>query len=411
MRALSWKQFAPLTSWGKNYENGPTNSQSTMRLFGQAEEKLRVTLFRDNHAWCPYCQKVWLFLEEKQIPYRVAKVTMRCYGQKERWYLAKVPNGMLPALELDGKMITESDDILAALEAAYGPLGKPMRSITPYRQLERQLFRAWCQWLCYPARSAAEENQNRKRFEGVLVAVDEALASTEGPFFLEDFSLADVIFIPYVERMLASLFYYKSFNLKEASPGLARWFEGLEARATYRGTQSDAHTHCHDLPPQMGGCYENGSEAQQRCKAMVDEGPWERLPDCGYPEVPDAVQEALARTLRHQEAIVEANCVKDKVKVDEALRCALTTLTAPLTGNSGQVCGVTDPEMAVALLYVRDRINVPRDMSLWAARRMRAALTETAAAAGPAQGPPIPFDNRYDQQPDQFRSQSRVAGA
>merc|ERR1719377_491749 len=115
---------------------------------------------------------------------------------------------------------------------------------------------------------------NQESFEAVLRQVDQALQQTPGPFFLEDFSLADVIFIPYVERMLASLYYYKGFNLKEASPGLARWFAALETRDTYRGTQGDAHTHCHDLPPQMGGCYENGEGEQQRCKSIVDEGPW-----------------------------------------------------------------------------------------------------------------------------------------
>merc|ERR1719238_1759041 len=131
MRALHWKQFSALTSWSKDFVLGPTNAQSRLRLFGHGEDQVRVTLFRDNHAWCPYCQKVWLFLEEKRVPYRVAKVTMRCYGQKEPWYLKKVPSGMLPALELDGRIITESDDILAALEAAFGPLGCAMREITP----------------------------------------------------------------------------------------------------------------------------------------------------------------------------------------------------------------------------------------------------------------------------------------
>lgn len=405
MRAFTWKHLAGLTRWSKDYEGGPTNSQSRLRLFGQVEDKVRVTLFRDNHAWCPYCQKVWLFLEEKQIPYRVAKVTMRCYGSKERWYLAKVPNGMLPALELDGRIITESDDILAALEATFGPLGRPIRSITPQRRMERQLFSAWCQWLCYPARSAAEEARNQRQFEAVLAQVDGMLCATPGPFFLEEFSLADVIFTPYVERMLASLYYYKGFNLKAASPALARWFEALETRETYRGTQSDAHTHCHDLPPQMGGCYENGSAEQRRCRELVDEGPWLGLPDCGYPEPPDAVEEAIARTLKHREALVAVNCVNDKQKVDEALRSALTTLA------SGEVCGVQDKEMAVALHYVRDRVNVPRDMSIWAARRFREALTKTAAAAGPVKGPMIPFENRYDQQPRDFGLHSRVAGA
>jgi len=403
-QALSWKQLAGMTKWSRDYEQGPTIAHSRLRLFGQPESKIRVTLFRDNHAWCPYCQKVWLFLEERRIPYHVAKVTMRCYGKKEQWYLQKVPNGMLPALELDGRMITESDDILAALESAFGPAGVPMSTVTPQRRLERQLFGAWCQWLCRPARSKGEEAQNKKEFEKVLAQVDAALSKTPGPYFLDDFSIADLIFIPYVERMVSSLFYYKGYNMKTASPAITRWFTALETRETYRGSQSDAHTHCHDLPPQMGGCYENGEPDQKRCKQMVDEGPWDSLLDTGLQEPPDAVEEAVARTLKHRDALIAASCVKNSAKVDEAIRCALTTLV-------GQPCSVQDKEMATALIYIRDRVNVPRDMSIWAGRRMRAALTETAAAAGAVNAPEIPIDNRYDQQPVQFlNNHSSMAG-
>ena len=63
------------------------------------------------------------------MPYRIEKVTMFCYGEKEAWYKRKVPSGMLPALELDGRMITESDVILSELEAAFGPLYKGMSLI------------------------------------------------------------------------------------------------------------------------------------------------------------------------------------------------------------------------------------------------------------------------------------------
>ena len=132
-------------------ENGPTNSWSRLRLFGQSEDQVRVTLFRDHHAWCPYCQKIWLYLEEHKIPYRVAKITMFCYGNKESWYKQIVPSGMLPAVQIDGQTITESDDILLALESTFGALnGQSMEDdkVLANRQLERQLFSAWCQWLC-----------------------------------------------------------------------------------------------------------------------------------------------------------------------------------------------------------------------------------------------------------------------
>ena len=55
------------------------------------------------------------------------------------------------------------------------------------------------------------------------------------------------------------------------------------------------------------------------------------------------------------------------------------------------------------LRYIRDRINVPRDMSLWAARRMRTVLEETASLAGDGQGPPIPTQHRRDQDPRDFQ--------
>lgn len=32
------------------------SAQSRLRLFGHSEEDVRVTLYRDHHAWCPYCQ-------------------------------------------------------------------------------------------------------------------------------------------------------------------------------------------------------------------------------------------------------------------------------------------------------------------------------------------------------------------
>ena len=118
--ALSWEQLKALAPAPAERCEGPANAQATLRLFGQPESQVRVTLFRDHHAWCPYCQKVWLWLEFRRVPYRIRKVTMRCYGPKEPWFTAKVPSGMLPALELDGRLLTESDRILEALEHAFG---------------------------------------------------------------------------------------------------------------------------------------------------------------------------------------------------------------------------------------------------------------------------------------------------
>lgn len=71
------------------HEQGPTNPLALQRTFGLSGTP-RLKFYRDHAAWCPYCQKVWLQLEEKQIPYTLEKINMRCYGDKPRDYTAKV---------------------------------------------------------------------------------------------------------------------------------------------------------------------------------------------------------------------------------------------------------------------------------------------------------------------------------
>ena len=75
-----------------------------MRHFGKGEDAIKIKLYRDHAAWCPYCHKVWLQLEEKRIPYRIEKINMRCYGDKPAEFLSKVPSGLLPVLEVNGKV-------------------------------------------------------------------------------------------------------------------------------------------------------------------------------------------------------------------------------------------------------------------------------------------------------------------
>ena len=417
----SWDQLAALLPAAADRTGGPTNSQANLRLFGQPESAVRVTLYRDHHAWCPYCQKVWLWLEERRIPYRVRKVSMVCYGEKERWYRDLVPSGYLPALEVDGQLITESDRILEALERAFGPLGRPLADpeVRALRQLERRLFRAWCQWLCYPGRGPQEELVAEARFDAVAQQVAEALSRHPGPFLLAagggsteaasdhsaaGFSAADLVFVPFLERINASLSYYKGYALRQRHPALHRWFCGLEQRSTYRGTQSDFHTHAHDLPPQMGGCHASGSEAQRLQASRIDHGPWLNADgsalagfdaETSEPLQPSHALEALARVCRHRQALISRNLDANE-RFDPALRTALALML-------GLPCTPPPVGSAAGLRYLRDRISVPRDMSLLAARCLRQALERTAAFDGPAQGPPLSEQHRRDQDPHAFR--------
>ena len=397
--ALSWTELAALAALETDRVEGPTNAQATLRLFGRPEEEVLVTLYRDHHAWCPYCQKVWLWLEFKRIPYRIRKVTMRCYGTKEPWFLDRVPSGMLPALDLGGQLITESDEILLALESRFGPLGLPMNSAEGLRlrQLERLLFQAWCLWLCRPGLGKWADQRAREQFRQIAQRFEKELLRQEGPWLdAETPGSVDLVFVPYVERMNASLAYYKGYNLRGEHPAINAWFLALEQLDTYRGTQSDMHTHVHDLPPQMGGCWTNDSAEARLMVDRIDCGDGLGEDEASWGDADAALHSriALQRVLRHRQRLLDLNPL-GAARFDQPLRCALTRLV-----SAGQP--QPDHRSALGLRHLRDRISVPRDMPLPAGRLLRKALEATAALDGPEQPRRLPVRDRFDQDPMPF---------
>ena len=128
--AAPWEKLSTRAS-PDDFINGPnlispTKERESLRLFSQKDADVRLVLYRDHACWCPYCHKVQLLLEAKKVPYMVKKVNMSCYGSKPAEFLKIVPTGLLPVIQLDGKVITESMDIMFLLEDTFQ---------TPYRQM------------------------------------------------------------------------------------------------------------------------------------------------------------------------------------------------------------------------------------------------------------------------------------
>lgn len=334
---------------------------------------------------------------------------MCCYGEKEEWYTEKVvATGMLPAIEMKGTVVADSDACMAALEDEFGPIGLSFEhpQVVALRKLEREVFSQWCRWLCYPAEDEEEEQDNEEDFDDTIGKLEKVLGRTGGAYFLGEFGVADVVFTAYLDRIAASLCFFKGYVLRDPKvrPRICAWFDAMEARDAYTGMQSDFHTHVHALPPQMGGCYENGSERQQAFKRQiveVEECAELRRAEASYAEKPGAVLEAVSRVCRFHKNVIRVNPAEDKAMVDVALRTALTHL---VKGESR-----IPPAGADAVLrFIRDRVNVPRDMSLSAGRRMRRALEVTAARAGSTNGTPVTTTHRRDQNPMNFAT--RVPG-
>jgi len=406
-----------------------------LRLFDESnnEEDVRVTLFRDSASWCPYCQKVWTMLEQKRIPYRVEKVNMRCYGDKPASFMAVQPSGNIPVAIIDGVTYNQSNDIMYALEEKF-PDHEPLvpkdsneaMKAQMLLRLERQIFGAWMYWL---TSRDASDGRLREQFISVLDDVEAELSATKGGFFLgKKVSIVDMMFAPFLERMCASLLFFKGFQIRVAPgestnfPAVNAWFDAMETLDSYQLTKSDYYTHCWDLPPQLGGCVpEAGSEPFQDAINGNQPGSWHLplTPNNGGLE-PDwtwagdeaaAKREAVERVSANSEAIVafssrgagsagfprygaqlaDPNAVSNEAIqpfVDSSLKIvahkllgenseattsdeAMKDLASILNSEGGEELA---EQVALSLTYLRDRVGVPRDMKLPAARQMRAHL-------------------------------------
>jgi len=404
---LTWDDLNKFEIENLDRVNGITNSYANLRLFGHTENDVIVTLYRDRHSWCPYCQKIWLWLEFKRIPYRVKKINMFCYGQKESWFLDKVISGKLPAIEFKGQVITESDNIIAFLENEFGALGSFITSnhLRKTRELEREIFRSWCNWLCRESHNFLDNSFRKNRFKESISKFDEILSRSESGFIdpavsnLGDIEpgIGDIIFIPYMERMNASLIYYKGFNLRSNYRYIDKWLTLFEDKSVYRGTQGDFHTHSHDLPPQMGGCHKEINEKQIAFSNSIDSG--EGLSNLELNKKYDSkyyARFALKRVIKHKDNLIKVN-PNDNEYFEESLRSALTYM---ITGE------VRIPEKlsGKSLRYLKNRISVPRDMPIVSARLLRQSLNKIELLSDDNDIDKIPLNHRYDQDPRNFIS-------
>jgi glutathione S-transferase len=384
----------------------------------------------------PYCQKVWLTLEEKRIPYKVEKINMRCYGDKPASFTKIQPGGQIPVAIIDGVTYGQSNDILWALESKF-PDSKSLKPASSssqisdqaqqYLRLERQLFSAWMYWLTGNGGQRAKNS-----FVEVLTDVEAALKASDGPFFLgKDISQVDVQFAPFLERIAASLLYFKGFEIRVADekssktyPAINAWFDAMEKLPSYQLTKSDYYTHCWDLPPQLGGCVSepdgkpfedsinglrslDGTQGSWELPLQPHNGGIERDWDWTGDEAM-ARREAVERLSWNHKAIVkfaargagskgawpvtaplsDPNAVANEAVqavVDPVLR---TICMALLDGVETQEASMKEIANVVALdggkeyadgviaslAYMRDRVGVPRDMKLPAARQLRAHL-------------------------------------
>ena len=233
-----------------------------------------LTLYHAHHSTCS--QKVRLVLHEKGLPFDGVVLDLGKKDQLTPDYLALNPNGVVPTLVDDGTPIIESSVICEYLDEKW-----PQTPLVPEDIVARARMRGWMHYIeevAVPAIRVPSFNRaflyrfdglDQTRFEAEQVKVrkvrkelfqcmgsprgfsreqvdralaklgetcrrmDEAVAK-RGPWLMgEQFTLADVMVMPSIERLndlgLSNVWEGKY-------PGVSAWYALLQARPSFQAT-------------------------------------------------------------------------------------------------------------------------------------------------------------------------------
>lgn len=343
-----------------------------------------VLLYRDSNSWCPYCERVWFALEEKGIPYEVEFIDL---SNKPKWYTDQVPTTLVPAAHIHGQLIYESKDILLALEEAFEhPLlptdpGKKAEAIQYLHDWEKGGFQALSyKFVRHKAEDPEELQELLTELEHWLDQLEGSLTRYPGPYFLEEFSLLDILHSPHLDRLAANLPVYRHYSLKHNPryPNLTQWFATLSERPAYQRVRSDSTTnnlllrrrfglkalgHPDPLPSTL-----DSVEIDFRAEAAA------RLSDNHEAAIGDILKNAGILDLSPQRDIFQIRTIID-ITLRRLAGFLLKGEKQPWAGSSvGGQEGQNPADAAIAaitLSYIRNRICAPRDMRAGAATALR----------------------------------------
>jgi glutathione S-transferase len=233
-----------------------------------------LVLYHAAHSTCS--QKVRMVLHEKGLTFDEVRIDLAKKEQLKPDYLALNPNGVVPTLVDDGTPIIESSVICEYLDEKF-----PQNPLVPGNLVQRARMRAWMHYIEEVAVGAIRvpsfnraflyrfKGQDQEQFERNEIGprpvrkelfqrmgspkgfsrkeVDKALAelaetcrrmdeavSRKGPWLMgEQFTLADVLVMPSIDRM-ADLGLSTIWD--EKYPGVARWYGHLQARPAFSAT-------------------------------------------------------------------------------------------------------------------------------------------------------------------------------
>ena len=390
-----------------------------------------VTLYRDTNGWCPFCERVWLALEIKQIPYEEQLINLQ---DKPSWFKQMVPTGLVPAVLFhsdamaskeeeeeessdndeqekptpERTLVWESLNILKALDEQFPNTPRLILDDQEDYQRAREIVSnattAGGQFV-YSGRnqtmSDEEKQQKRTAFENALKSLDDFLQSQQSPkggFCLgESISGVDIEMVPIMERWRYQLPLTINMTIYDTQkyPNLCKWYNAMDRYAPYTNrVAGDAYswTAVASTFLRFFATGPNGTMSQEtratidRADAVANDLTKTFASSNKYDETTQARIQAAAKLIGNHKAVVK-DCINPdpksqkelpRAQKEEIADLALRAVAQSLLTEKPPSLFLDDKDVAAeaasALRTVAARLSAPRDMGAPAAQMLRKTL-------------------------------------
>ncbi|BFZ12828.1 hypothetical protein BsWGS_15867 [Bradybaena similaris] len=207
--------------------------------------------------YCPYAQRVRLVLAHKNIPHETINVNLK---DKPDWFLQKNPQGTVPVLELDDKVIYESTAVAEWLDDVYP--NNRLQPTDPYRRAQDRILleysgklgTSFITLLLKPEEIEKVAQDLEKHFK----YFEEALAKREGPYFGDKSpAMIDFYIWPMFERFQTFGTRHKKIYIDKSNyPKLAVWLGAMATVPAVKKTSASTEALLHFLDSVANGTYD-----------------------------------------------------------------------------------------------------------------------------------------------------------
>ncbi|TVU47479.1 hypothetical protein EJB05_07082 [Eragrostis curvula] len=189
--------------------------------------------------FCPFAQRAWVTRNFKGLQNKIKLVAIDLQD-KPAWYKEKVyQQGTVPSLEHNNEIKGESLDLIKYIDSNFdGP--KLLPEDAAKRQFADELIAyadSFTKALYSPLISHADMSEETV---AALDKIEIALTKfNDGPFFIGQFSLADIAFVTILERVQIYYYHLRNYEITKGRPNLQRFIDEMNKIEAYTQTKND----------------------------------------------------------------------------------------------------------------------------------------------------------------------------